>query len=375
MKKFSEPIYVTRPVLPDRAEFGKSIDKIFESQWLTNMGAFHQALEGELKGFLGVPHVSLFNNGAIALLVALKALSLPKNSEVITTPFTFAATPHVVAWNGLRPVFADIDRETFTLDPEAVRRAITPNTSAILGVHVFGFPCHVDALEAIAKEHGLQVVYDGAHAFSTKIGDRSIGRWGALTMLSFHATKLFNSLEGGALLYDDPALEQRIKDLRNFGIRGEFEVSDIGINGKMNEVQAAFGLLNLRQVAHEQALRAEIHALYRRELATIPGLTVPNFPSGVSNSYQYFPILVKRTSRMSRDVVYDRLREANVWTRKYFYPLCSTYVPYRELPSSAAENLPVANSIADEVLCLPFYGHLGLEAAGEIASMIREVMS
>ncbi|MCP4667875.1 MAG: DegT/DnrJ/EryC1/StrS family aminotransferase [Deltaproteobacteria bacterium] len=374
MKKFVDPIYVTRPLLPDKTELFEAIEMILNSKQLTNMGKFHEDLEKELARFLGVDNLVLFVNGTIALLAALKALDLPAGSEVITTPFTFPATPHVIPWNNLRPVFADIEPDTFTLKPDAIERSITADTSALLPVHVYGFPCRVEDIDDIADRHRLRVVYDGAHAFSTELDGKSICTRGDITAHSFHATKLFNTLEGGALAFGDKNLKQRILDLRNFGIRNEHEVDYIGINGKMNEIQAAFGLLNLKHVRAEQQARAVLHARYKEELGDLEALRIPDFPERTTNALQYFPVLVKRTKQCSRDVLYDKLRERNIIARKYFFPLCSNITPYRDLPSAAPENLPVANRIANQVLCLPFFGGLGPEKVGILCEIIREIV-
>lgn len=373
MKKFQKPIYVTRPLVPDEDDLFKSFRQILDSEWLTNMGDFHQLLEKELRAYLNVPHVSIYNNGTIALLIAIKALNLPKGSEIITTPFTFAATPHVISWNGMRPVFVDIEPDTYTISPSAIEKAITPRTSAILAVHVYGFPCDVDAIEGIARKHDLRVIYDGAHAFSTEIHGKSVCHWGDITMLSFHATKLFNTVEGGALVYNNEYLEQQLRDLRNFGFRSEFQVEGVGINGKMNEFQAAFGLQILKKVKEEQRMRAEIYDLYCNELASVEGIKIPVFPEGVSNSFQYFPIMVEGNKGYSRDTLYNGLRECNVFSRKYFYPLCSSYSAYSDLPSSSIDHLPVATVVSKQALCLPFYSKLGLKNVGDICHMIREI--
>lgn len=371
MQPFSEPVYITKPLLPGKDELFGLLTQIMDSGQLTNMGATHAAFEKALEEYLSVRNVSIFNNGTTALLVALRALALPEHGEVITTPFTFAATPHSIVWAGQTPVFADIDPATLTLSVEAVRRAITPRTVAIMPVHVYGLPCDVQGFEALSREYDIPVIYDGAHAFTTQVHGRSICEWGDVTMLSFHATKLFNSIEGGALVYNDPALRDKIYDLRNFGIRGEFSVQDVGINGKMNELQAAFGLLNLDLVKDEQERRKRLATVYYEELCGLEGVRCFVFPDGVTSSYQYFPLLLDPQNAATCETVYQRLRAFNVYARRYFFPLCSEYDPYRGFASAQAANLPVASRAAEQALCLPFYGELGEDAARRIARIIK----
>jgi len=353
MKK-NDMIYVTRPMIPPRDKFHQMCDEIFDSEWLTNMGEKHNKLEDNLKSFLDVDNILLFNNGTNALLTALKAMDLPYGSEVITTPFTFAATTHVIEWNGLKPVFADICQDRMVLTVESIEKNITPDTSAILAVHVYGFPCDVVGIERLAKKYNLKVIYDGAHAFNTKILGKSISKWGDITMLSFHATKLFNTIEGGALISNCKATHEKIKDLRNFGFQNEVTVSDIGINGKMNEIQAAVGLLNLEILDDEIAGRIYINQLYRDNLSCIREIIIPNIDDNTSNSHQYFPILVEN----KRDELYEFLKKNGVYARKYFYPLCSEFAPYSKLESSSVDNLPIATEMSRQVICLPYYGRL-----------------
>jgi len=371
MESFKEAVYVTSPLLPPLEEVQSKLAEIWQSGHLTNHGKFHNELEARLEDFLKVNNVSLFNNGTIALTTALKAFAIPLGNEVITTPFTFPATPHSISWNGLKPVFCDIEPETMTIDPERIESSITPKTSAILGVHVYGFPCKVEEINNIAKRHGLRVIYDAAHAFTTEIDGKPITDWGDISALSFHATKLFNTIEGGALVYSEPGLREICYSLRNFGIKNEEEIVSVGINGKMNELQAALGLLNLDLVRKEHDKRRLIDEMYRDMLSFIPGITVPKMPEGVSSSYQYFPILVDREFGCSRDELYKRLKDYNVYSRKYFYPLCSQYEPYRDFPSSSPENLPNAHSVANRVLCLPFYGKLTDMGAEKICNIIK----
>ena len=305
----------------------------------------------------------------------MKALDLPAGSEVITTPFTFAATPHCIAWNGLKPVFCDIEADTMTIDADKIEQLITKNTSAILGVHVYGFPCNVNKIETIAKKHNLKVIYDAAHAFSTEINGTGIGSFGDITMFSFHATKLFNTIEGGCLTYNNDCLKQKIYNLRNFGIRNEELVEEIGINGKMNELQAAVGLLNLELFKDEQKKRKKLKIMYDDFFSNIDGIKIPQMPANVSNSYQYYPIIIEDSFAVTRNRLYDELKKFNIYTRKYFYPLCSDYECYKDLESAKPKNLPVANDIKNRVLCLPFYGNLYENTTSEIMERICEIKS
>jgi dTDP-4-amino-4,6-dideoxygalactose transaminase len=369
MKPFENPIYVTRPMLPDLEEVNEQLYEIWQSQWLTNGGAKHQQLEEELRKILKVPSLSLFNNGTIALIVAIQSLRL--SGEVITTPFTFPATPHVLPWNDISPVFCDIDENTLTIDAEKLERMITPKTTGILGVHVYGMPCNVVSIQEIADRYGLRVIYDAAHAFGTEIDGVGIGTFGDISMFSFHATKLFHTLEGGALTFNNPQLKPRIDLLKNFGIKSEEEVVMPGINGKMNELQAAIGLINLRHIDEERTNRCEIVETYKKHLADIPGLKIFDIPERVRNSYQYFMIRIGSEFGRSRDEVHTELKKYNIITRKYFYPLCSDYSCYRQLPSANPENLPVAHKVVKEVLCLPLYGNLDLEDVEKICLLIK----
>lgn len=370
IKPLSKPIYVTSPLLPNLNDLNKEIEKIFKSKKLTNMGDNHNLLELKLKDVLQVNNVSLFNNGTIALLTALKALNLPYGSEVITTPFTFAATPHCISWNGLKPVFCDIESKTMTIDANKIEGLITQNTSAILAVHVYGFPCAVEKIDKIAKKYNLKVIYDAAHSFSSTINNIGIGNFGDITMFSFHATKLYNTIEGGALTYKDSSLKKKIYNLRNFGIRDEETVEDIGINGKMNELQAAFGLLNLKLYKKERNKRAKIYKIYESKLSSVRGINIPIPPRGTTNSYQYFPIIVDDDYGLSRDDLHLELEKYNIHTRKYFYPLCSDYDCYIDLDSSNKQSLPLANDLKTKVLCLPFYGELEDIAVKTICEVI-----
>ena len=365
-----DKIYVTRPLLPDLDNYVLEVKDIFNSQWLTNMGVKHNELETKLQDVLKVPNVSLFNNGTIALLTALKAMNLPYGSEVITTPFTFAATPHCIVWNNCKPVFCDIEPNTMTIDADKVESLITPNTSAILGVHVYGFPCNVEKIDKIAKKHNLKVIYDAAHAFSTEINGKGIGTFGDITMFSFHATKLFNTIEGGCLTYNDENLKRKIYNLRNFGIQSEEIVEDVGINGKMNEFQAAMGLENLKIYREEQQKRAKVKAFYDKHLSKIKGIRIPKMPENVTNSYQYYPIVIEEDYPISRNELYDRFKEHNILTRKYFYPACHDYDCYKNDLAVKLADLTVVNDLKHRVLCLPFYGSLEEETLEFICSFI-----
>lgn len=375
MKKplpFDNTVYVTRPLLNPLEDYLPAMREIWESGWLTNGGAKHVALEKALVEHLRTPYLSLFNNGTIALIVACQALHL--SGEVITTPFTFPATPHVLSWNNATPVFADIDPETLTIDPRSIERLITSKTTGILGVHVYGMPCAVHEIERIAQYHGLKVIYDGAHAFGTEIDGVPIGSFGDATMFSFHATKLFHTAEGGALAVGDAALKNRIDLLKNFGIRNEFEVIMPGINGKMNEIQAAIGLVNLKLVDAERAARQKLADVYTCRMNKIPGIRTFNIPNNVRHSLQYFVIRVEEGALITRDVLYDRLKSFNIHARKYFFPLCSDYSCYGNLLSAAKHNLPIAQAAAQEVLVLPLYGALGEEGAHRVSDAIEYLM-
>ena len=370
MKPFDEPIYVTRPLLPDLKEIYHELQKIWASKWLSNNGPEHQIFEEEIRRRLKVPNVSLFNNGTIALLVAVNSLRL--KGEVITTPFTFPATPHALFWNGITPVFCDIDEKSMTINPDKIEQMVTTRTTAILGVHIFGTPCHIEKIQEIANRHGLKVIYDAAHAFDTEVDGTGIGNFGDISMFSFHATKLFHTAEGGALTYKDTDLKRRIDLLKNFGIKSEDEVVMPGINGKMNEIQAALGLINLRYLEAEREKRKRIIDTYKQCLRDIEGIRLNEIPKNVRNSYQYFAIRVNKARfGMSRDEIYTRLKEYNVFSRKYFYPLCSDYPCYRNLPSADPANLPVAKKVVNEVLCLPLYGELAISSVEKICEIMK----
>ena len=364
-------IFVTQPLLPSLDVYKSQLEDIWASKWLTNMGAKHNELEAKLKEVLKVPNAQLFNNGTIALLTAIKALNLPYGSEVITTPFTFAATPHCIAWNGLKPIFCDIEPNTMTIDADKIERLITPNTSAILGVHVYGFPCDVEKIDLLAKKYNLKVIYDAAHAFSTEIDGVGIGNFGDITMFSFHATKLFNTIEGGCLTYKNSDLVKKIYDLRNFGIQSEELVEAVGINGKMNELCAAMGLENLKLYKQEQAKRKQIKAVYDERLSKVKGVRIPQMPANVTNSYQYYPIIVEDNYPISRNELYEKFKSINILTRKYFYPACHDYECYKNDITVKTARLRTTDDLKMRVLCLPFYGNLELDYVAMICEVIK----
>jgi dTDP-4-amino-4,6-dideoxygalactose transaminase len=368
-----QPVFVARPTMPPLADYVGSLEAIWETHWLTNEGRFHEAFKDRLAGYLGVEHVNLFCNGTLALLVALQTLEID-SGEVITTPFTFPATPHVLHWNRVQPVFADIDPVTLNLDPRRVEEQITADTRAILAVHVFGIPCDVEALQDVGARHGLPVIYDAAHTFGVRYKGRALCDFGDAAVLSFHATKLFTTGEGGALVVRTAALQERAQFLKNFGIADEETVIGPGINGKMNEFQAAFGLLQLEQVRAEIEHRRALAERYRFGLAGVPGMTLPPEPAEVEPNYAYFPVLIEAGAYgLSRDALHQALKEFNFHTRKYFYPLCSQYPCYAGLRSARADNLPIAGRIAGQVLCLPIYGTLPHDTADALCALLREL--
>ncbi len=368
---FDEPVYITRPLLPDIKEMSVKFEEIWSSGWLTNNGPQLALLEKRLLEVLKVPNLSLFNNGTIALIVACQSLRL--SGEVITTPFTFPATPHVLTWNGIRPVFCDVDPITMNIDADRIESMITPQTTGILAVHVFGTPCDIIKIQNVADRHGLRVVYDAAHAFGVEINGAGIGTFGDVSMFSFHATKLFHTAEGGALSFNDGNLKPLIDLLKNFGIKNEEEVVMPGINGKMNEIQAALGLIVLDYIEEEKRKRQVLFDTYRQCLGGIEGISLPeNEQSGLKNGFQYFVIRIdEKLFGVSRDDVYQEFKKYNVFTRKYFYPLCSDYACYKHLPSSVPANLPVANKVANEVLSLPFYGGLAPGDVKNISNILK----
>lgn len=367
----SEKIFVTQPSLPPLADFIPYLEKIWENKWLTNCGEFHKEFEQKLAEYLGVKYVSLFTNGMIALQVGMQALRI--TGEVITTPFTFAATTHAIHWNNCTPVFCDIEPDTFTLDPEKVESLITPKTTAIMPVHVYGNPCQHEKLQKIANTYGLKLFYDAAHVFGVRKNNTAVCSWGDLSMLSFHATKVFNTFEGGALVTNDESLKKRIDFLKNFGFADELTVVAPGSNGKMDEFRAAFGLLQLERVDGEIAKRKAVAEKYRKELADISGIRMLYDLPGVKHNYAYFPILIDAEKfGMSRDALYEKLKQNNIFSRRYFFPLCSDFPTYRGLPSAAPANLPTATKVSAGILCLPLYAEI---TETELQHIIKTVRS
>lgn len=350
-------ITVTAPLLPDLEDFSNLLKEIWESKWITNNGRFHQQLEKELAEYLKVPFLSLFTNGTLPLITALQAMDV--KGEVITTPYSFVATTHSIWWNGLKPVFVDIEPSTCNIDPAKIEAAITPQTTAIMPVHCYGKPCDTKAIQDIADRYGLKVIYDAAHAFGVDVDGESLLNAGDMSTLSFHATKVYNTIEGGALVMKDEETKRKIDFLKNFGFKNEVEVVAPGINSKMDEMRSAYGILALQQVGEAIEARQRVAMQYRNALKNVPGVRFFEDMPGVRHNYSYFPVFINAEEYgMTRDQLYFKLKEANVLGRRYFYPLISTFEPYRTLPSSAAENLPVATRIADEVICLPMHHEL-----------------
>jgi len=370
MKPFSKPIYITRPLLPNREAVYRKIDEIFDSQWLTNNGPQHKHFEKVLVDYLQVSQLSLLNNGTSALQLACQALRL--SGEVITTPFTFAATPHVLYWNNIKPVFCDIEENSWNIDPDKIESLITPSTSAILPVHVFGNPCNTESIKKIAERYGLKVIYDASHCFGIKINGQGIGTFGNISTFSFHATKIFNTIEGGALTCNDPTIKMRVDLAKNFGFQGEESVIVPGINAKMNEFQAAVGLLVLNIIEAEMEKRKKLTRIYQERLNEIKGITfLDKIDKKVDYNYYNFVIRVNKDKYgKSRDELYEELKKYNVFARKYFYPLCSEFQCYKNYPSSSSENLPIAEKVSAEVLSLPLYGNLTDGEVNKICDLI-----
>lgn len=362
-------IYVTQPFVPPLEEFSPYLKKIWESKCLTNGGPFHQELESSLADYLGIKHLSLFANGTLALVTALQALRI--TGEVITTPFSFVATAHSLLWNGIKPIFVDIHPTTLNLDPEKIEAAITPHTTAIMPVHVYGKPCDVEKIQKIADTYGLKVIYDAAHAFGVQYKGESLLKHGDLSTMSFHATKVFNTFEGGAIVCPDAKIKKRIDDLKNFGFHDEVTVVAPGINAKMNEMQAAFGLLQLKHIDKAIEKRKEIDGEYRAQLSHVNGIFIPLLPADTIYNYSYFPILVKKEYPLTRDGLNDKLRQEGIFPRRYFYPLISEFPMYRGFSSASHANLPVAKMIAEQVLCLPIYPALENEIITKIITIIK----
>jgi dTDP-4-amino-4,6-dideoxygalactose transaminase len=365
------PIYVTQPHLPPLEELTPLLTDIWQRRVLTNGGPFHQQLEAALCEYLGVEHISLFTNGTIALVTALQALRI--TGEVITTPYSFVATAHSLLWNGIKPVFVDIDRDTLNLDPRRIESAITPQTTAIMPVHCYGHPCDVDAIQKIADNYNLKVIYDAAHAFGVRNEGGSVLRHGDLSVLSFHATKVFNTFEGGAIVCPDAKTKQRIDHLKNFGFVDEVTVVAPGINGKMSEFNAALGLVQLRHMDEALQRRADISARYNTELATVAGIQCVKSSGERKANNAYFPILVSNDYPISRDALYDLMRAHNIFARRYFYPLISEFPMYRGMPTAEPSRLPVASEIARKVLCLPIYPALSDAEQARVIEVIRSV--
>lgn len=365
-------ITVTSPLLPNLSEFTDMLKDIWEKKWITNNGEYHRRLENALAEYLKVPYVSLFTNGTLPLITALQALRI--TGEVITSPYSFVATTHSLWWNGIKPVFVDIDASTGNIDPDKIEAAITPKTTAIMPVHVYGKPCETERIQAIADKYGLKVIYDAAHAFGVEVNGQSILNAGDMSTLSFHATKVYNTIEGGALIVHDAKTKQRIDYLKNFGFAGETEVVAPGINSKMDEVRAAYGLLNLRLVDAAIEARQQIAIHYRKALHGVEGITFFDDMPGVRHNYSYFPIFINADRfGMTRDEFYFKMRENNVLGRRYFYPLISEFTTYRGLSSAAKENLPVAHRMSDSVICLPMHHALSTDDRERILEQIKSV--
>ena len=362
-------ITVTSPLLPDLEEFNAFLKEIWDSKWITNNGSFHKQLEKELAEYLKVPYISLFTNGTLPLLTALQALRI--TGEVITTPYSFVATTHSIWWNGCKPVFVDVDPATGNINPDAIEAAITPRTTAIMPVHVYGTPCDTKRIQEIADKYGLKVIYDAAHAFGVEVNGESVLTAGDMSTLSFHATKVYNTLEGGALVMHDAETKKRVDYLKNFGFAGETEVVAPGINSKVDEVRAAYGILNLRQVDAAIEARHQVAVKYREALRPVEGITFMDDMPGVKHNYSYFPIFIDAEKYgMTRDELYEKMRSHNVLGRRYFYPLISTFSTYRGLESAAPKNLPNAHKMADSVICLPMHHELSAEDIHRVLELI-----
>ncbi|NDP61898.1 dTDP-4-amino-4,6-dideoxy-D-glucose aminotransferase VioA [Polaromonas sp.] len=363
-----KPIYVTQPALPPLEEFIPYLQEIWDKKILTNGGPFHQQLEKALCDYLGVKHLALFSNGTLGLVTALQALRI--TGEVITTPYSFVATAHSLLWNGIKPVFVDVDPNTLNLDPAKIEAAITPQTTAIMPVHCYGHPCDTKAIQKIADNYNLRVIYDAAHAFGVKDEGGSVLRHGDLSVLSFHATKVFNTFEGGAIICPDAKTKLRIDQLKNFGFVDETTVVAPGINGKMSEINAAFGMLQLKHIDAALARRKEIDATYRELLKGVKGIRCLQDAGEAVANYSYFPILVDADYPLSRDDLYQKLKDNGIFARRYFYPLITDFPMYRGLPSAHRDNLPVATAASQKVMCLPIYPNLTINQASSIAQLI-----
>jgi dTDP-4-amino-4,6-dideoxygalactose transaminase len=370
MSSDSNKIFVTKPVLPPLEEFVEYLKEIWESKQLTNNGPFHQKFEKALCDYLGVKYISLFNNGTMALVTALQALRI--TGEVITTPFSFVATTHALWWNNIKPVFVDIEPDYFTLDPDKIESAITPKTTAILPVHVYGNPCRVEEIKKIADTYGLKVIYDACHTFGVRLNGVPVLNFGDLSVMSFHGTKVFTTFEGGAIVCHDEATKKRIDFLKNFGFADETTVVAPGINAKMNEFQAALGLLQLKYIDEAIEKRKKIAGIYRNGLKNIPGLKFLEDIPGVKHCYSYFPVLIdQEKTGMSRDSIYEEMKTQDIYTRRYFYPLISQFPAYRSLDSAQPGKMPVAEKVTEEVICLPIYPDLDDEYVNKICTLLN----
>lgn len=364
-------ITVTSPLLPPLEEFIPYLRDIWDRKWITNNGHYHQTLENALCEYLGVEYISLFTNGTLPLITALQAMRI--TGEVITTPYSFVATTHSLWWNGIKPVFVDIDEATGNLDPARIEAAVTPKTTAIMPVHVYGNPCDMEAIQSIADKYGLKVIYDAAHAFGVKVNGESILKAGDMSTLSFHATKTYNTVEGGALICHDAKTKQRIDYLKNFGFAGETEVVAPGINSKMDEIRSAYGLLNLKHVDAAIQRRKEVSDRYLREFSDVAGLRFFDRRDDVTYNYSYFPIFIDaETYGKSRDELYFEMRENGVLGRRYFFPLISEFSTYRGLSSAGAHNLPVATRMANSVICLPLHHGLSREDVDKVINIVKK---
>jgi len=367
--KAATTITVTSPLLPPLEDFQEVISEIYNSKWITNNGQFHRRLEAELAKYLKVPYISLFTNGTLPLITALQALRI--TGEVITTPYSFVATTHSLWWNGIKPVFVDIDPATGNIDPCKIEAAITPKTTAIMPVHVYGKPCDTGRIKEIAESYGLKVIYDAAHAFGVEVNGESILNAGDISTLSFHATKVYNTIEGGAMVMHDEAMKKRIDYLKNFGFANEVTVVGPGINSKMDEMRAAYGLLNLRQVDAAIEARHKVAVKYRAALRDVEGISFFDDMPGVRHNYSYFPVFVdEKKYGMSRDALYEKMKSRSVLGRRYFYPLISEFSTYRGLPSANPANLPNAHKMADSVICLPMHHALSDEDVERVLDCI-----
>lgn len=362
-------ITVTSPLLPNLGEFNEMLKDIWNRKWITNNGFYHKELEKALCEYLKVPYVSLFTNGTLPLITALQALRI--TGEVITTPYSFVATTHSLWWNGIKPVFVDIDPATGNIDPDKIETAISPKTTAIMPVHVYGKPCDTKRIKEIADKYGLKIIYDAAHAFGVEVNGESILNAGDMSTLSFHATKVYNTIEGGALVMHDEETKKRIDYLKNFGFAGETTVVAPGINSKMDEMRSAYGLLNLKQVDAAIEARHQVAKRYRKALRDVKGITFFDDMPGVKHNYSYFPIFVDAEKYgITRDELYFKMKEHDVLGRRYFYPLISTFSTYRGLDSAALENLPQAHKMADSVICLPMHHNLDEEEISRVLQLI-----